>query len=324
MEGTKEELGSPRSIDPEKLREKAELVCGVANADVLLINGSCFTEMEELAISTLRRRKAVRNRPSKLIFVLTTPGGSPDVAFRIGRAIQTTYTECEALVGGWCKSAGTMLLIAANTLILSDDAELGPLDIQLAKRDEIDERDSGLVISEALDNLEHYAFRFFDSFMRQIKDHSQGLVTLKTASDIASSVAKGLFEPIYRQIDPQKIGEVARSMAVGRAYGQRLNLRPKNLVPRALENLLMGYPSHSFVIDREEAGRLFKSVREPNAQESELLIELGQLAAIPGREPAVLLFEAKEGSHEDKPKARPEPAASRQVRSAARPRSKSR
>lgn len=324
MEEPTDLLAAPKPLDPEQVKEKALALCGASDADVMLINGSCFNALEERALEILRDRRANESRPKKLIFVLATPGGSPDVAFRIGRAIQNTYDHSEALVAGWCKSAGTMLLITANTLVMGDEAELGPLDIQLAKRDEIDERDSGLVISEALDNLEHYAFRFFDSFMRQIKDHSQGLVTLKTASDIASSVAKGLFEPIYRQIDPQKIGEVARSMAVGRAYGQRLNVRPKNLAPRALENLLMGYPSHSFVIDRDEAQRLFKSVRQPSSAENELLIELGSLATTPCREPVVLLFEAKEESHEDKPEARAVPATGRQVRPAGRSRQKSR
>ena len=36
-----------------------------------------------------------------------------------------------------CKSAGTLLLIGATSLIISDRGELGPLDVQLSKPDEI-------------------------------------------------------------------------------------------------------------------------------------------------------------------------------------------
>src|SRR5690606_36396032 len=158
-------------------------------------------------------------------------------------------------------------------------------DMQLAKRDELNESDSGLVIDEALDNLEVYAFQFFDAFMRQIKEQSKGLVTLKTASEISSSIVKGLFEPIYRQIEPQKIGEVARSMAVGKNYGLRLNLKPKNLRPRALDSLLKAYPSHGFVIDRDEAKLLFRSVQHPTEQQADLFLKLGSLASTPCKDP---------------------------------------
>ncbi len=273
------------------------------SSDILIVNGGFDPQMEFTVLSKLRERRHAASKPANLILVLTTPGGVPEVAYRMGRSIQSTYATSEGLIGGWCKSAGTLLLIAMNSLALGDDAELGPLDMQLAKRDELDESDSGLVINEALENLEVFTFQFFDAFMRQIKHQSQGLVTLKTAADIASSVAKGVFEPIYRQIDPQKIGEIARSMSIGKAYGQRLNIAPKNLLPRALSNLLMGYPSHGFVIDRTEARDLFRHVRAPEPSEEQFLLELGDLAVSPRRAPVVELITAEVDSNEDSAKA---------------------
>jgi len=262
-----------------------------AKSDVLLINGPCFDGLEVEVLNALRKRKPKTTRPQRLIFVLTTPGGQAEVAFRIARAMQDVYSHSTALIGGWCKSAGTLCVIAANEVAMSDDAELGPLDVQLAKRDELDERDSGLVIEEALRNLEQYAFKFFDAFMHQIKDHTHGIVTLKMASEISANVTKGLFEPIYRQIDPQKIGEIARSMEVGKAYASRLNLKGRNLKPRALMNLLVGYPSHGFVIDRQEAAALFSAVRAPTSEETVLLSLLGNLAMVPNNVPTVHLYE---------------------------------
>lgn len=275
------------------IQQCAEKLGKKENADVLLINGSFDYDLQEMVLEAIKSRKQASNKPNKLIFILATPGGLPDVAYRMSRVIQSTYETSHALVGGWCKSAGTLFLIGANSIVMNDNAELGPLDIQLAKRDEINERDSGLVIDEALDNMQHYAYGFFNSFLRQIKHTSQGMVTLRMASEISANITKGLFEPIYRQIDPQKIGEVARSMAIGEAYGRRLNLKPKNLRQNALQNLLSGYPSHGFVIDREEAKLLFKSVKEPTPEELELLVELGALAIEPCRQPVVRLFEIK-------------------------------
>jgi hypothetical protein len=204
-------------------------------------------------------------------------------------------------VGGWCKSAGTLCVISANDIVMGYEAELGPLDVQLVKRDELGERDSGLVIEAALECLERYAFQFFDAFMNQIKDQTHGTVTLKLASDISGNVTKGLFEPIYRQIDPAKIGEIARSMDVGHACAQRLNLRGRNLKPGALKNLLQAYPSHGFVIDRQEAQVLFKRVSAPSTQQTSLLDALGDMALVPMPSGSnhVRLYEYQENSNEN-------------------------
>ena len=61
-------------------------------------------------------------------------------------------------------------------------------------------------------------------------------------------------------------------------YGARI---AKNLKPDALSRLIMGYHSHSFVIDRKEARDLFINVREPSADETILEKKLSGLVAYP-------------------------------------------
>lgn len=53
-----------------------------------------------------------------------------------------------------------------------------------------------------------------------------------------------------------------------------------------LQKLLAQYPSHSFIIDREEANDLFKNVREPKPLEAELIKAIGEFARSP-REPVL-------------------------------------
>ena len=55
-----------------------------------------------------------------------------------------------------------------------------------------------------------------------------------------------------------------RSLRIASDYGERIG--KSNLKPKALERLLAGYPSHSFVIDREEAGEIFEKVEEPSEE----------------------------------------------------------
>jgi hypothetical protein len=59
-------------------------------------------------------------------------------------------------------------------------------------------------------------------------------------------------------------------MLVAGEYGERLNNHSKNLKSSSLKKLTHGYPSHSFVIDRQEAEHLFEKARIPSANEDKL------------------------------------------------------
>ena len=257
------------------------------NTDVMIINGDIDSRLQDLVIHAIKNRKS---KQKSLTFILATPGGSAESAYRISRVFQDSYEHVAALVAGWCKSAGTLCVIGAKEIIMTDEGELGPLDVQIVRRDELGELDSGLVISEALANIEQYAFSLFENFMMNIKTRSHGTITFKTATEISIQITAGLFESIYKQIDPQKIGETARSLAIAEAYGTRLNLWAKNLQGGAIKNLTVGYPTHGFVIDRREAESLFKRVRGPNDKEIVLIGTIGAIAMQPVRDHPVVEY----------------------------------
>jgi len=86
--------------------------------------------------------------PKKVNLVLSTFGGDPDAGFRIARCLQHYFTDGITLfVPHYCKSAGTLIAIGASELVLSDRGELGPLDVQLVKSDEMFERSSGMALT---------------------------------------------------------------------------------------------------------------------------------------------------------------------------------
>jgi len=130
-----------------------------------------------------------------------------------------------------------------------------------------------------------YAFTLFENFMMNIKSRSRGTITFKTATEISVQITTGLFKQIYKQIDPQKIGETARALAIAEAYGIRLNIWGNNLQIGAINNLTVGYPTHGFVIDRREANSLFKRVRGASEKEIVLIDALGAIASQPARDP---------------------------------------
>ncbi len=76
-----------------------------------------------------------------------------DVAYRIARCLQHRYERITAVISGQCKSAGTLLAIGAHELAFSDHGELGPLDVQLRKADDMWAATSGLTVRNVCDAL---------------------------------------------------------------------------------------------------------------------------------------------------------------------------
>lgn len=209
------------------------------------------------------------NRRANAALILCTYGGDADAAFIMIRTLKQVYDKLYLYVFGMCKSAGTLIATGANEIIMSYRGEFGPLDVQLIKEDELLISRSGLEISKSLDALNEQAFEVYERNFIQIIAHGGGAITTKTAADIATSLAIGLISPITAQIDPHKVGEVQRAMDIAYEYGVRLGADE-----RTIHQLIKEYPTHTFVIDFEEAQKLFPNVREPDPVEIELEAEL--------------------------------------------------
>lgn len=220
------------------------------------INRKGYNEISE-ALAKIDHRK------ENIFLCLVTFGGDPDAGYRIGRCLQHHYPgHVSVYAPSFCKSSGTLLSIAANHLIIGNSGELGPLDIQLRKMDEMGEQSSGLDIFKAVNFLEERVLTEFRSYVTEIK-YGTGIST-KFAADIAANLANSIINPIASQIDPSKIGEHQRAIGIAQAYGERLNEMTKSLEDGALDKLIGHYPSHGFVIDRKEAAKLFKTVYQPS------------------------------------------------------------
>ena len=119
------------------------------------------------------------------------------------------------------RAPGTLVALGAHELIISDHGELGPLDVQMTKKDEIWEMQSGLTVMDALRALKNNAFRAYHEFFEDLMDKGGGSISLKTASQIATDMTTGMFAPIYGQLNPLHIGEAGRAMDIAGHYGKR-------------------------------------------------------------------------------------------------------
>lgn len=248
---------------PEWLRE-LELAVNELDCDVVIYRGPVQPPFDRRLMLEVRKRKS-RDR---VLLCMATNGGSADSAFRIARCLSQEYRSFTVFVDAVCKSAGTLIALAANELVMSDAAELGPLDVQLSKPDELDEWTSGLTPIQSLSTLRQQSFESFEDYFLKMRYRSGLQITTKTALEIAAKLVIGLYGPIFEQMDPMRLGEIQRAMMIAFHYGERLG--KVNLRPGALERLIAEYPSHGFIIDRTEAGQLFHNVRKPMRPELKL------------------------------------------------------
>ncbi|MCY1190275.1 Serine dehydrogenase proteinase [compost metagenome] len=250
----------PSSHAEKIMRAKAALA--EFEGDLFIHSGGISSGQEENLARILHNTE---NRPKKATLWLTTPGGDPDTAYQIARLLQKKYEHFSVFINGWCKSSGTLICLGAKELIMDDLGQLGPLDIQILNKEEFGERLSGLNPIEALKSISIQSLEL----LRQqfLSFRFGGGLSTKQALEVATNLTGQLMSPITAQLDIMKYGEFTRSMRIALEYGNRLakGCGGNNLKPDAINLLTTGYPSHGFVIDRDEASdTLFNKVSKPS------------------------------------------------------------
>lgn len=283
----------------ENVNKHSDIIKNVSSlfrADIILYSGEITMDGAEQIVDMT----AVPSNKNAL-FILCTPGGDPNAAFKIARRLQDQYERFYLYVHGYCKSAGTFIAIGSDEIIMGDFAEFGPLDVQLSEENEIQKYSSGLNINEALVNLKHETRLFFRQMLIELTAGA-GLST-KMAAEIASKLSIDFFSPIVAQIEPLKIAKTRRALTIATAYGERLlqDGRGNLKSPEALAMLVEGYPDHGFVIDFKEAKKLFKVIKKDGEKIKELGESLSKLIKYPDHNSTIInkLYPNNEENNEE-------------------------
>lgn len=263
-------------MDKSAIENKIDALAEKMEADIFAYCGGIFSEGYDLLLGEFKNRKLRKN----ILFILNTYGGDLNVGYKIARFLQDAYRTYSSLhnegeqgkftifINGPCKSSGTLICLGADAIIMSNQGELGPIDIQLRKLDEVGERTSGLTPIQAVQFLETQSVNLFKSHFINLRFSDNLGFSTKMAAEVAAKLTIGLLAPIYEQIDPIRLAEVHRFVSISAEYGRRLI--NDNLHEGALEQLLMRYPSHGFIIDRKEAAGIFKEIEVPSIELQEI------------------------------------------------------
>ena len=197
--------------------------------------------------------------------VIHAGGGNINVAYQMVELIRLHTERLFACVPLYAKSAATLLCLGADEIFLDKMAQLGPLDTQVYEDKKGGKGDftSALNPFKALEQAHSFSLDALDNSVRMLA-RSSGL-DLDECIRHAINFVVGTTGPLFARLDPEKLGEYSRALAVGSEYGNRLLRRFTDWDNQkrsfVVDKLVHGYPSHDYVIDYHELEELGFNVR---------------------------------------------------------------
>jgi hypothetical protein len=232
-----------------------------------------------------------------VVLVLDSYGGSALAGYRVASLFQRTAKSFTVVVPRVAKSAATLLALGADEIILGDDAELGPLDVQIPDFDVEERRVSALDMVQAVEQLEESAIEAATRMLKSLKDrtHKRYNLLLEHSLHFAAEVTKPLFE----KIDAVSYSRTSRMLKEAEDYAVRLLTKRRFKADDAAaiaRDLVKRYSTHEFVIDIDECKRLGTRYDEEGKEKSERVGLHAKAPATPELQDAIETLYGEVGS----------------------------
>lgn len=224
---------------------------------------------DRVARVLIRNKRALAQDGRGLAVLIDSPGGVAASAFRIASALRSQFDGFEALVPRSAKSAATLVALGADRILMGEDAELGPLDVQITDFDR-EVAMSALDEVQSVERLHAAALVTVDEMLVYLNRRWQKKVS--TSLPHVLKYVADFMRPLMESIDAIQFTQMSRDLKVAEEYAIRL-LAPIHGAQKAVEiaNLLVNsYPEHGFPILAEEAGSLGLQVEVAEDVRSEM------------------------------------------------------
>jgi hypothetical protein len=217
--------------------------------------------MEEQDVDALFEGLGAIGKVDRLAFIIETPGGDPDAAHLMSRALHAHTKHLDVLVLSRAASAGTLFAIGADTLWMGASSLLGPIDPQVP----VDRR---LIIPSARPGDDWPGYMHFPA--HAVRDFLEfaGVVAPETREERRPVVDLDRLDKVMSfQLNPMLIGNYERADKVSKVYARQAlsehllrgvtndDLRARR-AERIIHALLDRYASHSAGILRNDARAL--------------------------------------------------------------------
>lgn len=217
-------------------------------------------------------RKAL-SADGPIALLIDSPGGGARHAYRVARILRDHAGGFVAVVPLYAKSAATLLTLGADEIILSEDAELGPLDAQYYDYD-LEERASALEEVQALERIHSDGLKALDAtvFVLKMRTHKK----TRTLLPLAMRFVADMLRPMMEKIDTVHFSKMQRILKVAEDYAIRL-LQPKyseKIAKKIAAHLVSKYSEHEFIIDAAEAQSFGLRTSTPSPAQMDILERL--------------------------------------------------
>lgn len=217
---------------------------------LLLINADIEPALLPELGSVLRRE--LGGHVADLDVLIQSPGGSGHTAYMLAKMLRASCSEfLTTIVADSAKSAATMLALAGDEILMTEMAELGPIDSQVLVGGEYQ---SALNPFKSLEAISNHFVDVLD--MSTVVIYSRSGLSMTEAVEHAIEFVGTQAAPLLNNVAVQQFGETSRALTEGLEYAVRI-LERGGMVPYAARRIARGlvynYPSHGFAIDYEEA-----------------------------------------------------------------------
>lgn len=190
-------------------------------------------------------------------------GGDAHGAYKLSLELRSRCRHLQAVVPDYAKSAATLLALGADAIYMGPSAELGPLDVQLQHHDRDDLTVSGLDVASSIESLALSAVKLAIGMGGDLVEYT-GLQRREVLQSMLQFLAEFL-KPAVSKIDPYLQHQAVNQLKVAERYASRMLVNrdlpaDKHLAEERAKMLLWrlvnNYPTHGYVISREEAREL--------------------------------------------------------------------
>lgn len=266
-EGAPLDQGFVVLIDKLQTELKMPVMLLVQNGDKSL------DKISDSLYARVHKHKSSLPLQEPIALLIDSPGGSARASYKLGMLLRRKCGGYKAVVPQFAKSAAALLALGADSILMAEDAELGPLDAQFIDMQREEHR-SALDEVQSLERLFAASLDAVDQTM-QLLIQRTGKKTEVLLEPTLHYVAE-MMAPLFRKIDTVHYTSTSRMLKVAEEYATRL-MCPKyspDLAKKIARHLVEKYPEHGFVIDTAEAESLKLAIQRPSPGLNALLEQI--------------------------------------------------
>lgn len=199
---------------------------------------------------------------TRLDVVLSTGGGTITAARRLALLLREYGSQVSMLIPYRARSAGTLLCLSANELLMGPLAELGPLDPQIGM--------AGSIPADAPSTISAQDIQVFPAMARDWFGVERAEDRLQVLALVAQRIFPTSLSAFYRA--DRLMRQIAEELLAYQLPNVEADTR-RHIV----QQLVAGYAAHDYAITREDARLLGLQVQYPSSLEEQCIWELEQM-----------------------------------------------